>query len=144
MSTDPLIFERQGRSKSTVIVLAALYVIYLWLWMALSIAPFIMALGIIVTVPALVDLVLNPSSGLRLDHDTLDWHHSKRNVSIPRHQIKQMHIHLRMDRSIKLVTELENGKKIRVMQPATPPLRDLEDGFTRLNMPFQKHPFSLI
>lgn len=144
MSTEPLIFERQGRSRLTIIVLVVLYAVYLWLWIALSIAPFIMALGILITVPALVDLALNPRSGLRLDQNTLAWHHSKRNVSIQRHQIKQMHIHLRMDRSIKLVAELENGKKIRVMQPATPPLRDLEEGFTRLNMPFQKHPFSLI
>lgn len=144
MTGNAFIFERHGRSKGTAFVLLIVYAAFAWLWLVLSVAPVIMALCILVTVPALFDLLINPKSGLRLDQENLSWHHGRRNVSIPRHNIQRIHISLRMDRSIKLTVELESGKKIRVTQPSIPPLAILEEALGQQNLPYQKHPFALL
>ena len=144
MIKNPLTFERLGRSSATAFILAAVYAVLAWLWYALSISPVLMGLLVLVTLPAIFDLIANPKSEFSLDEQNLAWRHGRRNVSIPRHEIERMHIHLRMDRSIKLIVEMKNGRKIRVMQPAIPPLSILEGGFEEQEMPFQKHPFSLL
>lgn len=142
--TQAFTFERQGRTSGTAFVLAAIYAVLAWLWYALSVSPVILGILFLVTVPAIVDLIRNPQSRFQLDSTALSWSHGRRSAEIARGEIRQLHIHLRLDRSIKLVIELETGRKIRVIQPAIPPLALLEQGLEAQAMPFQKHPFSLL
>ncbi len=144
MNKPALTYERQGRSQTTAFILAAMYAVLAWLWYALSISPVVLGLLILATLPAIFDLIKNPTSEFFLDGENLSWRHGRRNVSIPRHEIERLHIHLRMDRSIKLIVQMKNDRKIRVMQPAIPPLAVLEGGLEEQEMPFQKHPFSLL
>ena len=137
-------FRREGRSSGTAFLLAAIYAVLAWLWYALAISPVVLGVLVLVTLPAIYDLIANPQSSFLLDHETLHWRHGRREVSLPRGEIRQMHINLRLDRSVKLIVEMESGRKIRVMQPAIPPLDLLENGLSAQGMPFQKHPFSLL
>ena len=137
-------FRREGRSSGTAFLLAAIYAVLAWLWYALAISPVVLGILVLVTLPAIYDLIANPQSSFLLDHETLQWRHGRREVSLPRGEIRQLHINLRLDRSVKLIVELESGRKIRVMQPVIPPLDLLENGLSAQGMPFQKHPFSLL
>lgn len=144
MTQPAFLYEREGRTSGTAFVLAAIYAVLAWLWYALAVSPVILVLLFLVTVPAIIDLIRNPQSRFQLDGDSLIWRHGRREAEIARAEIRQLHIHLRLDRSIKLIVELETGRKIRVIQPAIPPLLLLEQGLEAQSMPFQKHPFSLL
>ena len=137
-------FERQGRSRATVIgtgtYLAALALGYV----LLDVHVMILTGMAVFAVPAVLDLIRNPKSGMRLNENTLEWYHGPILTTLPRSDIARLHIHIRMDRSLKVLVELESGKKHRMIQPAIPPRALLETGLTQAGIPFQVHPFSLL
>ena len=137
-------FERQGRSRATVLGLVLFLGLLVAAWIILN-AAFVVVVGLsLFSIPAILDLIRNPKSGMRLDEANLHWYHGRISNTLPRAEIERIRIDLRMDRSLKMTAELKNGKKIRVIQPAIPPLSELEKGLEAQGMPYQKHPFSFM
>ena len=60
------VFEREGRSQTTVVVLILIYAALLYAWRSFDAAWWVLALLFLPTLPALWDLWHNPRSGLRL------------------------------------------------------------------------------
>jgi hypothetical protein len=137
-------FERQGRSRATAIGAGVYLGLLALAWLALNAHAMIVAALAVFAVPALLDLIRNPKSGMRLNENTLEWYHGPILTTLTRSDIAKLHIHLRMDRSLKVLVETANGKKHRLIQPAIPPRALLEAGLTQAGIPFQVHPFSLL
>ena len=142
--TDPFSYERRGRSIVTAILLAVIYAILAIGMIFLSLSQWLVGIVFVFSLPALWDLISDVRSGMSITAQDVSWYHGKNSTTIPLADIKQFRIDLRMDRSVKLTIELENGRKIRVAQPATPPLAELETTLPKAGIPFRKNPFSLL
>lgn len=137
-------FERRGRSKLTAIVVIGIYVVLACAYVALDISLWFVGITAVFTLPALWDLKADTRSGLTLSKSGVSWFHGKNSATIERSEIKRFRVDLRMDRSVKLSVELQSGRRIRLPQPSTPPLKDLERELTNYDYPFRKNPFALL
>ncbi len=142
--TEPYTYERRGRSMITAIVLAVIYALLAIGLVFLSLSQWIVGIVFIFSLPAFWDMLSDVRSGMTINDQEVSWFHGKTSASIPRTDIKLFKIDLRMDRSVKLTIGLENGRKIRVAQPATPPLKHLEEILPEAGIPFRKNPISLL
>lgn len=137
-------FERRGRSAQAAVVVIGVYALLGVALIVLDLSLWIAGGVVVFTLPAIWDLKSNTRSGLTLTETGVSWFHGKRSATIERPDIKQFRIDLRMDRSVKLSVELVSGRKIRLPQPATPPLKDLERELTDRGFPYRKNPFALL
>ena len=142
--TEAYTYERRGRTITTAIVLALIYLILALGMVLLNLSQWIVAIAFVFTLPAFYDLISDVRSGMAISDQEISWFHSKTSAAIPTADIKRLRIDLRMDRSVKLTIELENGRKVRVAQPATPPLKELEAVLPKAGIEFRKNPFSLL
>lgn len=137
-------FQRHGRTRGTLIVLALVYAALFAAWLLLSVAGWIIVALIVFTLPAIWDLWSNPRSEIEITGAAISWSHGKISATIQKSEIQRIRVDLRLDRSIKLTLILKTGRKIRVTQPAIPPLQQLEDALTRFDYSYVKNPFSLL
>lgn len=142
--SDPYVYERRGRTALTAIVVALVYIFLAVGLVYLNLSQWLVLIGFVLTLPAFFDLISDVQSGMTISSDEVSWFHGKKTAAIPLADARRFRIDLRMDRSVKLSIELENGRKIRVAQPATPPLKELEDILSKMGIEYRKNPFSLL
>jgi len=142
--TDVYSFERRGRTKLAAMVVSGIYAFLALAFFVLEISLWISGIAFLLTLPALWDMIADTRSGFSLSEDGVTWFHGKNSATIERSEIKLFKVDLRMDRSVKLSVELHSGRKIRLPQPSTPPLKDLERELANYGFPFRKNPFALL
>ena len=139
--TQDFTFERRGRTSTAAFVIAGLYIVLIAAMLLLNVSAWIVGIVFLFTIPAVWDLANDTRSGLTLSENDISWFHGKNSATIELAEIKRFRIDLRMDRSVKFIAELKSGRKIRLPQPSTPPLSDLERELTLRELPFRKNPF---
>jgi hypothetical protein len=136
-------FRRQGRSLALALALAA------WLLALAALAIFaqaslwLIALLGLPTLPGLYELGKNPQSGLDLTEDRLSWFTGSLQGAVPVSQIARLRLDTRLDLSVRATLVLTSGDKLRLPQPATPPVEALTQALDARGIPHERHHFSL-
>ena len=138
----PYHFQRQGRSKGLALALA------LWLaalglgWIILQLSPLVTALLALPTLPGFWELWRNPASGLSVSKDQISWFSGHRRASVPLSEIAMLRLDRRWDFCFRATLILHSGAKIRLPQPALPPVQLLEDALNDRGILSQRHHFT--
>ncbi|WP_246455502.1 hypothetical protein [Sulfitobacter aestuariivivens] len=140
---DDFTYQRSGRSWAGLIVIGVVWcvllVLYGWFdaawWIVLALAAF--------TIPAVLDLLHDTQSGLRLSDDTLSWFTGKRDADVALSQIHHVRLDTRLDFSVRASLVLKSGRKLRLPFEATPPHEAFEKALQARGMKVERHHFQL-
>jgi hypothetical protein len=139
----PFRFRRQARNLSTAVTLGVIWLALVLAWLFWDAAWWIIGFLEVFTLPALVDLIRNPASGLDLDSDTLSWFSGRRQASIPRREIDHLRLDTRLDFSVRASVVLETGRRIRLPFESTPPHQAFENALTAQGIKVRRTHFQL-
>lgn len=143
--TPPFVFERSGRRPLALIVILAVWVLLLWLWLGLGALWGLVAIGWLITLPALMDFVRNRRSGLRVEGDRLIWFSGKAGGEVVLDAIERVQFDGRMDFStrVRLFLTTPGARRVTLPQDVLPPWQDLLTALEARNVPCRRNPFSL-
>lgn len=130
MSTVPFVFRREARNYRTAVTLICIYTGLLALIIAVDAAVWLTVLCALVTVPAVIDFITNPSAGIELTDTTLHWHSGRRSGSVDYAEIDHVRIDTRFDLSRRVTLILKSQKRVRLPYEAIPPTPSLEPALT--------------
>jgi hypothetical protein len=136
-------FTRQGREPRTVVVLILVYSVLLAAIIAIDAAWWLMAALALLTLPALWDLWKDPSAGLRLDRQRLDWHSGRLNGTLVLSEIDYMRFDTRWDFSVRVTAVLNTAKRIRLPDEALPSHRAFEAALDARGIRVERHYFTV-
>lgn len=138
----PFTFARAGRSVKAAVLLAAIYAALAFALVQLQAAPWIVALLVLPTLPALWDLIANPSAGLTLTDDRLDWHSGRRRGSIPLAEIDRVRFERRWDMSMRIRVVPKSGPPVQLPPESLPRWQVLERAFSEHGIDTERHHFA--
>ncbi len=139
-----LVHQSQGRTLRAGLTVAAVWFALVTLWLGLEAAPWLVAFLGLFTLPALWDLITDPSSGLTLSDTNLTWFSGKRHGTIQLDEIDQVRLDTRLDFSVRVTVVLNTGTKIRLPFETTPPHQELEDALDARGVPTRRTHFQLM
>ncbi len=142
MATD-FEFTRQGRSPRTLAILIVVYSVLIAATILIDAAWWLMATLALLTLPALWDLWGDPSAGVRLSADRLDWHTGRQNASLDLSEIDFMRFDTRWDFSVRITVVLHDASRARLPYEALPPHTDFEKALVAQGVKVEKHHFSV-
>ncbi|MFT7595218.1 MAG: hypothetical protein ACI8R4_002546 [Paracoccaceae bacterium] len=134
-------FTRQGRDTRTVVILIAVYTVLPAAVLLVDAAWWLMAALALPTLPALWDLYADPSAGVQLSQDRLDWHSGRRAAFVELDEVDHMRFDTRWDFSVRVTAMLRDGKRVRLPYDALPPHRAFESALTARNVKVIWHHF---
>lgn len=140
----PFQHHRSGRSRASLITLAAIYAALLLLIRLIDLSPVIAGTLAVFTLPALWEIATNPQAGLTLTQHTLSWHSAGRSDELPLLMLKSVRFDTRLDLSVRITLRLTDGRRIRLPHAATPPHRAFETALKSLRIPTERHHFALM
>ena len=123
--------------------LLATWIILIGVYMVLDASLLIIGVLALTTVPAMLDIWRNPTSGLKLDNDQLTWCTGHRSAKVGLEEIAKLRLDRRWDFSIRASVVLHNGNKIRLPVEAIPNHTILEAELTNRGILVERHPFSV-
>jgi len=138
-----LVFVRHGRSPRLVAVLILVYAMLIAGIILIDAAWWLMATLALLTLPALWDLWRDPSAGVRLGADRLEWHTGRRHATLELQEIKHMRFDTRWDFSVRVTAVLNNGKRARLPYEALPPHQIFEKSLVAHGVTVQRHHFTV-
>lgn len=141
--TLPYRHQSQGRSLRTALAVAAALALLVGLYLVGTIL-WLLAVLLLFVVPAILDLLRNPTSRFELTNTTLTWETSRLSASLPVSRIAKARFDTRWDFSVRVTLILDDGKKLRIPQEAMPPHKTLEDAFKACGVPVERHHFRVI
>ncbi len=136
-------FRRQGRSLALILALAAWFSGLVALSLFAEASPWLTALLALPTLPGLYELALNPQSGLDLTPNELRWFSGSRHETVPLKRIARLRLDTRLDLSVRATLILTSGEKLRLPQPAMPPVDALMQACEDHDIVHERHHFSL-
>ncbi len=136
-------FSRHARTPRTVAIVIAIYMVLVAAVVLVDAAWWLMAGLAVLTIPALFDLWRDPSTGIRLGPNSLDWHSGRRSGSLGLSEIDHMRFDTRYDFSVRVTAVLKNEKKVRLPYEALPPHRAFETEFTVRGIRVERHHFTI-
>jgi hypothetical protein len=140
---EPFAFSRSGRTPGTMAILILIYATLIGAIILIDAAWWPMAGLALLTLPALWDLWRDPSAGLRLDNDRLDWHSGRRTGSLALHGIDHMRFDTRWDFSVRVTAVLSDNKRIRLPYEVLPPHRSFEKTLSAHGITVERHHFTI-
>ncbi|THH39029.1 hypothetical protein E4Z66_05585 [Aliishimia ponticola] len=144
MTPAPYRFTRAGRSWTGVVSVAVVWALVAAAWLRWDISPWIGAVLLAFTLPALWDLWRGTTAGLRLDDSGLHWHSGRRAGHAALDEIAHMRLVTRLDLSVRAAIVLTSGRKLRLPAEATPPAQDFEAALTTWGITAQRHHFTAL
>lgn len=144
MDGDDFTFHRQARSPRLAVLLAGIWAVLLYFYLALDAALWIVGILGLCTLPALADLIRNPSSGLTLSDAALSWHSGRRHADLALEEIDHMRLDTRLDFSVRATAVLCSGRKIRLPFEATPPHQAFEKALEARGIKTRRTHFQLM
>lgn len=137
-------FQRAARSPAAIGVLLGVWGVLLGLWAGLDTAWWIIALLAAFTLPLLLDLIRNPTSGLMLSDTHLNWYWGKRSVQLALEKVDYIRLDTRLDLSVRVTAYLKSGDRIQIPYQATPPHQAFEAALNVRGITTQRHHFTLV
>ena len=141
---EPFRYRKTGRSVTTVCAVAGVWGLLLLLIVTVDAAPWLMALVGLATLPAVLDLLRNPLSGLDVGPEGMSWFWGARMGAIGWHEIDHVRLDTRLDLSVRAAAVLRSGRQVRLPYECTPPHRLLEAALEARGIRTERHHFSLI
>ena len=134
-------FTREARKLRTAIIVIGIYAALLAAFVLIDAAWWLMALLALPTLPALYDLWRNPSAGVRVSKDRLEWHTGTRNAALELTEIAYMRFDTRFDFSVRVTAILTNNKRVRLPDEALPAHKTFEAELTARGIRVNRHHF---
>ncbi|MFK7752823.1 MAG: hypothetical protein AB8B51_09750 [Sedimentitalea sp.] len=138
----PYEFRRQGRSLRAGLILAAIYLVLLAGFVWLQAAPWLVAVLAVCTVPALWDMISNPSAGLSLSETGMEWHTGRRSATLDWHELDHIRLDTKWDFSVRASAVLKTEKRLRLPQESLPAHKVFEAKLVERNISVQRHHFT--
>lgn len=132
--------ETRGRSAKALLVVAAVWGGVALLWITLSIAWWIAALILLMTLPAIWDALRDRRATLEIWPGRVVWASALRQGD--RADLDHIRLSRRFDGSLKITLIHPGGAHTRLPPDITPTLADLEQALTAAGIATQRHPFS--
>lgn len=141
---DPFTFNQQVRRPLTAVIVLGIWMLLLaaWLWMEAAVW-LVVVLGLF-TLPAVRDLIRNPSAGLTLTDTDVTWHTGKYQGAVALEEVDHMRLDTRLDFSVRVSAVLTSGRKIRLPFEATPPHRTFETALETRGVTVKRFHFQLM
>ena len=136
-------YERAGRTYGAALVVAAIWAALLAAWIWLEAAAWIIIPLALFTIPAVIDLLRNPASGLQLTTSTLSWHSGRCHAEVQLSEIEHVRLDTRLDFSVRASVVLHTGRRIRLPFESTPPHQPLEDALLAQDIKVLRFHFQL-
>lgn len=140
----PYLYETTGRNWTTLITVALVWVAVTLLVVLVQMSPLLALIAVLVTLPALYDLISARASGLQLDDVTLSWHAGAKTGEIAIKKIKHIRFDTRLDLTVRLTAVLHIGQKVKIPFEATPPHRAFEAELETRGIKTERHHFGFI
>ncbi|MFY0645649.1 hypothetical protein [Sulfitobacter geojensis] len=136
-------YTRQGRSRTTAVVVLAIWTAIVSAWALLDMAPWLVALVGLCTLPAMWDHYTNPLSGLTLEDGNILWFSGKRRGAVAFDEIDHVRLDTRLDFSVRATLVLKTGAKLRLPFEATPPHEAFEQALNARGLATKRFHFQL-
>jgi len=133
-----------GRNPRSVAVLVLLYSGILMALTYLEAAPWLMAIVVLITLPAVFDIAVNRRAGLTLDGARLAWFSGDTADEVALNQIRNVRFDTRLDLSVRVTVILLDGRKIRLPYDSLPPHRAFEKELVDQRVATERHHFNLV
>lgn len=133
-----------GRNPRSIAVLVLLYSSLLMALNFLEAAPWLMAIVVLITLPAVFDIAVNRRAGLSLDAAGLAWFSGAAADEVAVSQIAKVRFDTRLDLSVRVTVHLLDGRKIRLPYDSLPPHRDFEKALQDQGIATERHHFNLL
>ena len=141
--TTPFFHMAHGRNRRSISALVfmvclmiALYMIDTVLWILLGLCLF--------TLPAFLDVLINPTSTLEINDQFLRWKNRGQEAEVPLDQIEKIRFDGRLDLSVRVVVVLQDQTKLRLPYDVLPAIARLEKVFQDRAVRTERHPFTLL
>lgn len=135
-------FERRGRRPATVLAVAAVWAGLLVLYITLDMAPWIVLFLAAFSLPAVWDLIRNPSAVLEVWPKRIIW--ASPLGSGDRSDVDHVRLNRRFDGAFKVTLVHVGGATTRLPPDIAAPITAFEDALKQAGIPAQRHPFSPI
>ena len=141
---EPFHFKRSGRSRTGIVVVAAIWSALALADVFLEAAPWLMLLLGAFTLPAVWEILQNPLATLTLDDDTIHWQTGRRSADVNLSELERVRLDTRLDFSVRVTLILTAGTKLRLPYECTPPHKTFEELLNRRGIRTERHHFSLL
>lgn len=136
-------YERSGRTYGAALVVGAVWAALLAAWIWLEAALWVILPLALFTVPAVIDLLRNPASGMRLTADSLSWYSGRRHAEVKLSEVEHIRLDTRLDFSVRASAVLHTGRRIRLPFESTPPHQPFEDALKTQDIKVLRFHFQL-
>ncbi|WP_298842253.1 hypothetical protein [uncultured Roseobacter sp.] len=144
VAAEPFRFERQGRNRTGLAVVAAIWIALIAATVVLDAAPWLMAVLALFTLPAAWEIVRNPLATLTLDGRGMRWQSGRRSADVALAELERVRLDTRLDFSVRVTLILTNGARVRLPYECTPPHKSFEETLNQRGIATERHHFSLI
>lgn len=144
MDAEPFHFRKSGRNRATLFAVLGIWAALLLAVILLDAAVWLMGVIVLITLPALWDLIVNPPAGLDLSQKGLTWFTGRRQGELARGEIERMRFDTRLDFSVRATAILTTGRKVRLPYECTPPHQAFQSALDAHGIRVERHHFSLI
>ncbi|MEM8633165.1 MAG: hypothetical protein AAGF74_18240 [Pseudomonadota bacterium] len=139
----PFASTRHGRRATTALAVVAVYLGVLFLWAQFEASAWIVAPLLLVTLPAVWDLISNPVSHVWLDADGLRWQTGSREGHIDLAWLARVRFDTTWDFAVRITMILENDKRITLPPDCKPPHQAFEAALQAHGVATERHHFAL-
>lgn len=139
----PYRFQRRGRNAATALLAAAWLAVPAGLIATVGLSPWWLALLLPPVLPAILDLVRDPRSGLVLDDTCLRWHRDGNQVAFDLADLDHLRFDTRWDFSVRvtLMPRAGAGRPLRLPPDVIPPHRAFEAALTARGVAVRRQHF---
>jgi len=140
----PFLHTTQGRSRRTVGVMILAWFVLGSLVIVFRAAWWIVGVLAVFTLPLLVDIATNRTSGLRIADGRVSWFTGRHEAAMAIADIARMRIDIRLDQSARVTLIDAAGRKTRLPYECVPPARRLEEAAHAHGIAVDRRPFALL
>ncbi len=144
MNDDTFTFRRTARNWPTLVAVLAVWGALILAYLVFEASGWIVGILGLFTLPAVYDLGRNPTAGVTLNSDRLDWYSGRVHAGLDLSEIDHIRLDTRLDFSVRATAVLHSGRKIRLPFESTPPHRPFEEVLNANGVKTVRHHFSLM
>lgn len=137
-------YQTRPRTRKAIALLCMYYLGLTLLKLWFAVADGIMAVALLVSLPAVYDLARNAMAIFKLDGQNITWMSGRQDAKIALNLVDRIRFDTRLDLSIKMTVILTSGRKIRVPVASTPPIEAIEKVLDSVNVKHERHHFTLL
>ncbi len=138
-----LTFRRSARSPGVLVALATVYAALGAALVILRAAPWIIALFVLPTLPALFGAATGATAGLVVAPNRIAWHTGRRTGKVRVGQIDHVRLDRRWDLSARATLVMTDGSRLRLPSDCLPRFAVLADALERAGVKVERHHFAV-